>query len=208
MTSRQEHWDAVYSSSDDAALTWFEDRPDLSLQVIRQIGLPDRARAELRAVDVGGGTSRLVDALLDDGLRDLTVLDLSAEALQVSQDRLGARASLVQWITGDVTEWRPETRFDLWHDRALFHFLTDPEARAAYIRTMTLALRPGGMAVIGTFASDGPERCSNLPVMRYSAETLAQEIGEGFEPLVSLEHIHETPMGRSQPFVYCGFRRR
>ncbi|PVH28318.1 class I SAM-dependent methyltransferase [Pararhodobacter oceanensis] len=208
MTSRQEHWDAVYSSSDDAALTWFEDRPDLSLQVIRQIGLPDRARAELRAVDVGGGTSRLVDALLDDGLRDLTVLDLSAEALQVSQDRLGARASLVQWITGDVTEWRPETRFDLWHDRALFHFLTDPETRAAYIRTMTLALCHGGMAVIGTFASDGPQRCSNLPVMRYSAEELAQEIGEGFEPLVSLEHIHETPIGQRQPFVYLGFRRR
>jgi SAM-dependent methyltransferase len=204
MSEREDHWNAVYGARAEAALTWFEDAPEMSIDLIRSAGVT----ADARVIDVGGGASRLVDALLDDGFSQITVLDLSAQALRVSQERLGKRAGRVHWVAGDITLWLPDGAYDLWHDRAVFHFLTDPEDRAAYLRALRQALRPGGVAVIGTFALDGPETCSGLPVVRYAPETLAQVFGDGFEPVSSRAHRHRTPMGRTQSFVFCTFRRR
>jgi len=203
MTDRKDHWDGVYGARAENALTWFEDAPEISIDMMRHGGL----RPGARVVDVGGGASRLVDALLDEGIANPTVLDLSAEALKVSKDRLGARASDVDWVVADVTQWQPTTRFDIWHDRAVFHFLTEPKDRVAYVQTLTNALKPGGVASIGTFALDGPETCSNLPVQRYSPETLAEALGPAFELVKSCAHIHLTPKGNTQSFSFCVFRR-
>ncbi len=204
MTTREDHWNAVYGARAEAALTWFEETPAQSLALIHHAGVTPEARV----VDVGGGASRLVDALLDDGFTRITVLDLSVEALKVSQQRLGDRAGRVNWIAGDITTWQPDGPYDLWHDRAVFHFLTEPADRAAYVLGLSQALRTGGVAVIGTFALDGPEKCSNLPVMRYSAQTLADALGNGFDLIESRVHRHLTPMGRTQSFVFGVFRRR
>tara|TARA_R110002074_G_scaffold165088_2_gene325078 strand:- start:3472 stop:4086 length:615 start_codon:yes stop_codon:yes gene_type:complete len=203
MTDRETHWNEVYGAREETALTWFEDTPAVSMTLLRRAGLTRQSRV----VDVGGGASRLVDALLADGVRDVTVLDLSAAALAVARGRLGARADAVNWVVGDVTKWDPSQPMDLWHDRAVFHFLTEEADRAAYVRTMMRALPAGATAVIGTFALDGPERCSNLPVQRYDAASLARALGDGFERIDSHAHIHRTPMGRSQSFVFGLFKR-
>ena len=203
MSTKTEHWNAVYGARSEGKMTWFEDTPEVSLDMLHLAG----AAPDMRLLDAGGGASRLSDALLDKGYEGITVLDLSTEALRLSQDRLGARAASVQWVAADVTTWQPDGAYDLWHDRAVFHFLTEPADRAAYVRTLSRALRPGGVAVIGTFAMDGPETCSNLPVVRYAPDTLAKALGAGFLPITCRPHVHQTPMGRRQSFVFCAFRR-
>ena len=163
MTEPSDHWNAVYTARDPDALTWFEAAPALSLEMIVR-----HCAADQPVIDVGGGASSLPDALLAKGFRDVTVLDLSTAALAVSKARLGPDAGRIRWIVGDVTAWRPEGRHALWHDRAVLHFLTDPADKDAYIGVLVQALVPGGHAMIATFAEDGPEMCSNLPVQRYS----------------------------------------
>jgi SAM-dependent methyltransferase len=158
-------------------------------------------------VDVGGGASRLVDDLLARGFHDLEVLDLSAEALAVAQRRLGRRAAQVRWTVADVTRFEPTRSYDLWHDRAVFHFLVRPEARAAYVRAMTRAVRPGGQAIVATFAPDGPERCSGLPVVRYDEGALVDALGPAFRRVEHLRHEHGTPAGRVQPFTFVRLQR-
>ncbi|PWK60160.1 class I SAM-dependent methyltransferase [Roseicyclus mahoneyensis] len=201
------HWDSVYGAREEEALTWFEDVPGLSLSLIR-----DLARPEDPVIDIGGGASRLVDHLLGEGYRDITVLDLSETALDASRGRLGDRADRVGWIVGDVTQWRPDSAaYALWHDRAAFHFLTEPDQRAAYVARMAAALRPGGHAIIMTFAEDGPERCSNLPVQRYSPDTLSAEVGRHapglFTAVQGARHMHPTPKGAVQAFGVTVLRR-
>lgn len=202
------HWDGVYGARDEDALTWFEDVPDLSLSLIR-----DLARPEDPIIDIGDGASRLVDHLLADGYRDISVLDLSQAALEASRARLGDRAEAVNWIVADVTQWQPApAAYALWHDRAAFRFLTEPDQRAAYVAGMAAALRPGGHAVMMTFAPDGPERCSNLPVQRYSPETLSAEPGRHAPNLFTMvqgaRHLHRTPKGAAQAFQVTILRRR
>lgn len=203
----QAHWDDVYAARPDAALTWFEDRPDLSMRFVGPLLGPDS-----RIVDVGGGASRMVDALLASGVAQVVVLDLSEAALAVSRTRLGNRADAVTWVVADVTQWQPPLQFDIWHDRAVFHFLTDPEDRVAYVATMLAGLAPGGHALIATFAEDGPKRCSELPVARYSPDALAVELGHLSDgalcPVSSARHEHVTPKGNRQRFQYSLFRRR
>jgi SAM-dependent methyltransferase len=194
----QAHWDAVYGSRKAEELSWFQDRPLLSLELIARTG-KDRQSS---IIDVGGGASRLVDALLDEGFQRVTVLDISAEALARAQDRLGDRARLVTWIAGDITRWMPPARYEVWHDRAVFHFLVDPEKRRAYEAALAGALPPGAQAIIGTFASDGPERCSGLPVARYEPDTLAAELGPGFRLLEGVHDDHVTPGGKVQHFQF------
>lgn len=200
------HWDAAYGARAEEALSWFQARPEPSLGLIAQHAAPGAA-----VLDLGGGASRLVDALAGAGYSDLTVLDLSQVALATAQARLGEQAGAVQWICADVTVWRPERRYDLWHDRAVFHFLTEEADRAAYVRALLAALRPGGVAVICTFAPDGPEACSGLPVRRYSPEMLAETLEAlapgAFRPIGAQAHAHETPAGRSQSFQVSLFRR-
>jgi len=200
------HWDARYAGSDLDRLSWFEDVPERSLSLIRRAVSPGAA-----VIDVGGGASRLPDALLEAGFRDITVLDLSAEALALSKARLGPRGENVDWQVADVTCWQPPRPYDLWHDRAVFHFLTGRDARAAYVARMAEALRPGGTAIVMTFADDGPESCSGLPVRRYAPDAMAREIAAlapgAFRPEASGRFTHVTPAGGEQRFQYSVFTR-
>lgn len=204
---RTAHWDARYAGAEPDRLSWFEPAPDRSLAAIRASVGPGAS-----VIDVGGGASRLPEALLAADFEDVTVLDLSAEALALSRRRLGQRAGAITWIVGDVTAWTPGRRYDLWHDRAVFHFLTDPDARRAYVRTLRAALAPGGTAIMMTFAADGPQSCSGLPVQRWSPEALAEEldrIAPGLlSPVRSETFVHLTPGGAEQRFQISLFQRR
>jgi 2-polyprenyl-3-methyl-5-hydroxy-6-metoxy-1,4-benzoquinol methylase len=200
---RQTHWDNVYRTKRDNEVSWFEDNPSISLELIRATGvLPDAA-----IIDIGGGASRLPDALLAAGFSAVTVLDLSEKALQVAKARLGERGAAVKWIAADVTAWEPTESYDVWHDRAAFHFLTEPEDRAAYAGRVLRAVRPGGHVIIGTFAPDGPERCSGLPIIRHDAASLGKVLGPSFALVESRPHAHKTPAGATQRFQFSRFRR-
>jgi SAM-dependent methyltransferase len=200
---KRAHWDAVYTTKKPDEVSWHQAHPSTSLGFIHRTG----KGAAARVVDVGGGASRLVDALLDQGFEQVTVLDISPEALERARERLGEMAQHVTWTAADVTRWTPPGAFDIWHDRAVFHFLVGAEERRAYKETMASALPPGGQAIIGTFASDGPERCSGLPVARYEPETLASELGTAFRLLESSHEDHVTPGGKVQRFQFSRFVR-
>ncbi|NIR45458.1 MAG: class I SAM-dependent methyltransferase [Gemmatimonadetes bacterium] len=201
--SRKSHWEEIYTGRTPGQLSWFQDRPEPSLSLIRACGLdPDT-----RIIDVGGGSSKLVDHLLDAGCTNVTVLDLARHPLEQSRARLGDRARAVEWIVADVTAFDPPHPWHVWHHRAVFHFLTEAEERDRYRETLTRALVPGGHAVIATFAPTGPTRCSGLDVVRYSAESLLRELGPEFELLDACEEQHTTPDGVMQPFTYGRFRR-
>jgi trans-aconitate methyltransferase len=159
-------------------------------------------------IDVGGGASRLVDSLLDKGFSRLAILDLSAKALEAAKKRLGRRGGEVNWIVADVATWTPSDVYDLWHDRAAFHFLTNPADRDAYIASLKKAVRSGGHVIIATFAPDGPERCSGLPIVRYDPEALASALGPEFELIDSRRHNHSTPGGSTQRFQFSRFLRK
>jgi len=198
----KQHWDEVYAQKAEDAVSWFQPRPETSLALIASAGLTQTDAL----IDVGGGASRLVDALLSEGFTDVTVLDIAAAALEKSRTRLGKDADRVRWIAADVTRWTPERRYRLWHDRAVFHFLTTPAERLAYRRALEAALEPGGTAIIASFALDGPERCSGLPVQRYAPETLAAELGPAFRLKGFRREEHRTPAGKIQRFQYSLFR--
>lgn len=200
---RAAHWQAVYTGKADTAVSWFEAEPAVSLALIDLIGIAP----EVPVIDVGGGASRLVDRLLERGFSDVTVLDLAEAALAAARRRLGVRAAGVTWIAGDVTGWQPARQYGLWHDRAVLHFLTTAEDRAAYVARLRRALAPGGHAIIGTFAPDGPERCSGLPVVRHDAASLSALLGAAFALLDSRRHRHVTPGGAVQSFQFATFRR-
>ena len=204
LNPRRQHWNGVYATKGERDVSWFEAAPDVSMQMIEGAGLTSRSCV----VDVGGGESRLVDALLDRSVTCIAVLDISRAALERAKARLGERASGVQWIEADVIgqwSWRP---VDVWHDRAVFHFLTDVVDRDTYIDRLGSALNPGGSAIISTFALDGPEKCSGLPVVRYTAESLASELGDRFALVESRRHVHTTPWGANQVFQYSRFKKR
>ncbi len=198
------HWEATYGSKAPETVSWFQVRPAVSLHLIAQAG----ANCDTRIIDAGAGAARLVDHLLDAGFHRLTVLDLAAEPLRRARERLGARAERVRWVVADAASWQPDHPYDLWHDRAAFHFLTEPHDRARYCGTLAAALAPGGQAIIGTFALDGPASCSGLPVMRYDATALAGEFAEHFDLVEALRDEHTTPAGKLQPFTFCRLRRR
>jgi SAM-dependent methyltransferase len=203
MSDRSTHWDNVYATKGEAEVSWFQNSPATSLAMIRAAN-PDRAAA---IIDIGGGASRLVDALLLDGYRDVAVLDLSANALDAAKKRIGAAASRVDWIVADATTWRPTKAYDLWHDRAAFHFLTDSGDRTAYIERLRSAVAPGGHVIIATFALDGPEKCSGLPVQRHDSASLAAELGPGFELVEARNEAHHTPWNSTQAFQFSRFKR-
>jgi 2-polyprenyl-3-methyl-5-hydroxy-6-metoxy-1,4-benzoquinol methylase len=202
--ARQAHWQNVYATRAATEVSWFQETPDISLDLVHAAGANPRSPI----IDVGGGASRLVDALLGEGYADVTVLDISEQALAVAQSRLGGAAAKATWIVEDVTTWQPQRPYDIWHDRAAFHFLTGAEDRQAYVERLMLALRSGACAIIGTFAPDGPERCSGLPVTRYDAAKLRTVLGAGFELVESRRHDHRTPGGALQRFQFSLFRRR
>jgi 2-polyprenyl-3-methyl-5-hydroxy-6-metoxy-1,4-benzoquinol methylase len=201
--NRQAHWQRVYNEKGENQVSWFQERPNISLELIEAV----RADSSSAIIDIGGGASRLVDALVEKGYRDLTVLDLSESAVSIAKMRLGERAAMVKWIIADVTQWEPPRAYDLWHDRAAFHFLTEASDRTAYIDRLTKAVRPGGHAIIGTFALDGPERCSGLPVVRYDAAQLSATLTPSFALVDMRRDDHKTPWGAIQHFQFSVFRR-
>ena len=201
--NRQAHWQNVYKEKGEYQVSWFQDRPAVSLQLIEAIGVTPGSAI----IDIGGGASRLVDALLDKGYRDVTVLDLSESAVSIAKARLGHAAAAANWVVADVTQWEPQRRYDLWHDRAAFHFLIEAPDRAAYVDRLNRALRPGCHAIIGTFALDGPERCSGLPVVRYDGAQLSTTLGPSFELVQQHRDDHKTPWGAIQHFQFSVFRR-
>ncbi|HEU4721329.1 MAG TPA: class I SAM-dependent methyltransferase [Gemmatimonadaceae bacterium] len=197
---QREHWDHIYRSTPASDVSWYQPTPTVSLELIRRVA-PDLDAA---IIDVGGGASTLVDALLDAGYRRVTVCDLSGAALAVARERLGARAAQVTWIESDVLRAPlPAAGYAVWHDRAVFHFLTDPRDRERYVAQTHEAVRPDGYVIVASFAPDGPTRCSGLDVVRYSPETMHAQFGAGFRLLESVREEHHTPSGATQAFVYC-----
>jgi trans-aconitate methyltransferase len=201
--SRRDHWEAVYSGKAEDQVSWFQQTPAVSLELIALAG----ATRNSPIIDIGGGASRLADCLVSQRYEDVTVLDLSSAALARARSRLENDANRVRWIEADVTAWEPSRDYDVWHDRAAFHFLVLPEDQAAYVARLRRALRPGGHAIIGTFAADGPERCSGLAVHRYDAAELAATLGSGFALVDTRRHEHATPWGATQKFQFSTFRR-
>jgi len=200
MNHRQDYWESVYQSKRPDAVSWFQEHATRSLEIIRSIGSSETASL----IDVGGGASTLVDDLLAEGYQHLSVLDLSKSALEATRKRLGPMADQVEWIAGDIrTVVLPEHAFDVWHDRAVFHFLTEHADRQAYVFQVMKAVKPGGHLIVATFAPDGPEQCSGLPVTRYAPEQLHAEFGPSFELLDHASEEHRTPWGTLQHFVYC-----
>jgi hypothetical protein len=200
---KQTHWDTVYRSKAVTDVSWYEPHPEKSLELIRSTRMP----LEAPIIDVGGGASFLVDGLLAEGYRDLTVLDISVNVLQKLRDRLGSQASSVTLIHQDVTAFYPQRRYALWHDRAVFHFLVQREDRERYIDVLRSALRADGHVIIATFGPSGPERCSGLPTMRYDSQALASELGPDFKLIDSALVVHRTPWDTAQQFLYCRFDR-
>lgn len=198
--SGQDHWNGVYRQKGETDVSWYQPHLARSVELVERSGIDVTAGI----IDVGAGASTLVDDLLDRGFSNVTVLDIAESALALSKQRLGARASRVHWLAGDVTRIElPTAAYSLWHDRAVFHFLTAPDARAAYLRQVQRSVREGGHVVVATFGPAGPDKCSGLPVVRYDAERLHAEFGGRFELVQHTEERHLTPWGSVQEFLYC-----
>lgn len=197
------HWDSAYAQG-ETTRSWFEQEPAMSL---RMLAAADVSAAD-PVIDVGGGASPLAQALLDRGFRDVTVLDVSETGMQYAQRRLGPRAGQVRWLAADVLAWSPERRYQIWHDRAVFHFLIAAKQRQDYMRALSAATGPGSVAVFGCFAADGPDQCSGLPVARYSAAQLAGELGGQWRLISQDRQEHVTPAGDVQPFTWIALRKQ
>ncbi len=200
----QSHWENVYKTKDATQVSWFQQHPELSLQLIEHTGV-DKAG---QIIDVGGGASTLVDDLLANEYENITVLDISAAALQVAQQRLGRLASRVTWLEANITQVKlPYNFYDVWHDRAVFHFLTLAEDRARYLKAVQHSVKTGGHVIVATFALDGPPRCSGLEVVRYCPDSLHEQFGDDFELVETTNELHQTPFGTEQKFIYCYCRK-
>lgn len=200
----QTHWQTVYQTKSPTQVSWYQEHSLLSLQFIQRTG----AAKTGQIIDVGGGASTLVDDLLTEGFKNLTVLDISASSLQTAQQRLGLLTAQVAWVEADVTQATlPHHFYDVWHDRAVFHFLTRPEDRERYVRLVKWAVKPGGHVIVATFALDGPAQCSGLDVMRYDSHSLHAEFGNNFDLVDKERETHLTPFGKEQKFIYCYCRK-
>jgi 2-polyprenyl-3-methyl-5-hydroxy-6-metoxy-1,4-benzoquinol methylase len=198
------HWENIYKTRTPTHVSWYQEHLKISLQLIERTGVEKTANI----IDVGGGASTLVDDLLERGFKHITVLDISSIALNAARARLGSRAGKVKWIEDDVTQVTlPHHHYDLWHDRAVFHFLTGTEDRQRYTEAVSHSLKPGGHIIISTFAPDGPPKCSGLDVVRYSPKSLHDEFANEFELIESASEVHSTPSGAKQKFLYCYLRK-
>lgn len=197
------HWENIFKTKSDKQKSWFEDYPHTSMKFIRNAGLAKDAAI----LDVGAGDSKLVDALLDEGYTNITVLDISAQAIENAKRRLRERSEMVRWIVSDVAAVQFDAPFDCWHDRAVFHFVTEPNEIESYIHNMAKAVKPTGALIVGTFAETGPEKCSGLPVKRYSQEALVRTLQSFFRKVYCIEESHTTPFHTAQAFTFCLLKR-
>ena len=198
------HWEKVYAKNAPEEVSWFQEHSEVSLQFILRTGVAKQAAL----IDIGGGASTLVDDLLRGGFEDVSVLDISEAALKIAQLRLGVESLKVHWLQSDITEIElPSHQYDLWHDRAVFHFLTNPKDRRLYVKNALNAIKPNGHIIVATFGVHGPLSCSSLDVLRYSPEELHHEFGDAFKLLESSQEMHETPFGTQQEFTYCYCRK-
>jgi len=200
---RKTHWEQIYQSKKDNEVSWYQDIPKLSLELVQSL----RPGRDADIIDIGGGNSNLTAKLLELGYRNLSVLDISAKALERTQLKLGDRAKLVQWIVSDVLFYEPSKKFDLCHDRAAFHFLTKEDEIKQYAATASKLLKPSGYLIVSAFSITGPKKCSGLDITQYSQESMKDIFDENFEFMKSLEEVHTTPFGTQQNFIYCIFRR-
>jgi ubiquinone/menaquinone biosynthesis C-methylase UbiE len=199
------HWETVYSTKSSDSVSWFQPHANSSINLIRETGVS----LDSSIIDIGGGASTLIDDLLANGFSNLSVLDISAAALSTAKNRLGDMAGQVQWIEADIIQTDlPANSIDVWHDRAVFHFLTIADDQKTYIDAVLHSLKPKGHLIMATFAEDGPMQCSGLPIVRYTAEKLYAEIGDCFSLVKSIKESHQTPMGSVQQFIYCHFQRK
>lgn len=197
--SLKQHWERVYETRDPTKVSWYQPVPERSIALIRATEIPVQAPL----IDIGGGASTLVDILRNSDYSDITVLDISGAALAKARERLGAAADSIFWLEADVTEFEPQRRYYLWHDRAVFHFLTEPDDVERYLHALRTALVPGGHFVIATFGPEGPDQCSGLPVQRYSVDSLANLLQDEFEVRAFEVQDHVTPTGTVQQFLYA-----
>lgn len=202
MTSKKNHWETVYETKNPDQVSWTQEIPKTSLDFIHSFGLSKTAKI----IDIGGGDSKLVDYLLDEGFENITVLDISAKALEKSQLRLGDKATKVNWVVSDITEFEPKTTFDVWHDRATFHFLTTAEQVEKYMTTARNSVN--GYLTIGTFSENGPTKCSGLEIKQYSEKNLTAELENGFDKIRCVTEDHTTPFDTTQNFLFCSFKRK
>jgi SAM-dependent methyltransferase len=202
--NKKEHWENVYVTKPHDQVSWYRDHLDNSLKLILDTGVEKDASI----IDIGGGASTLVDDLLENGFVDVSVLDISSTAIEASKRQLGRRADEVDWIEADITEVDlPAEHFDVWHDRAVFHFLTDPDDRRRYVELVNRSVKPGGHIIVASFGLNGPLKCSGLDVVRYSPDTMHDEFGDQFELIRSIDESHNTPFGTTQEFIYCYCRK-
>jgi 2-polyprenyl-3-methyl-5-hydroxy-6-metoxy-1,4-benzoquinol methylase len=199
---RKKHWETVYETKTPDQVSWTQEIPKTSLEFIHSFGLNKTAKI----IDVGGGDSKLVDYLLEQGYKNISVLDISSKSLEKAKNRLGKKANNVNWIVSDITEFEPNTTFDVWHDRATFHFLTTPNQIKKYLKTARKAV--SGFITIGTFSKNGPEKCSGLQIKQYNEDELTVELMDGFDKLKCVTEDHVTPFNTTQNFLFCSFKRR
>lgn len=201
-SEHKNHWENVYETKNPDQVSWTQAKPQTSLDFITSLGLGKEAKI----IDIGGGDSNLVDFLLQEGYENITVLDISAKALEKAKERLGEAASKVQWIATDITEFEPTETYDIWHDRAAFHFLTTPEQVSKYIDIAEKSIT--GFMILGTFSKNGPTKCSGLDIQQYDDESLSEKFESGFERIKCITEDHTTPFGTTQNFVFCSFKKR
>jgi cyclopropane fatty-acyl-phospholipid synthase-like methyltransferase len=201
---RKSHWEKIYQTKQLQEVSWYEPTPETSLRFVAQFKLAKSAKI----MDVGGGDSLLVDHLLDLGYTDITVLDISVQALERAKERLGSRAAQVKWIVADAASFQPTERYDFWHDRAAFHFLTDEQEIGRYLETVKKHLADKGYFVVGTFSERGPEKCSGIEVRRYSEQSMSERLSAFFEKIRCITIDHLTPFNTWQNFIFCSFRQR
>ncbi len=200
-TSYKQHWDNVFSAQAENAVSWFQPYPGTSMEFVEVFNLPLNANI----IDVGGGDSHFVDALLQKGYRNIYVLDISAKAIDRARERLGKRSSEVNWVISDITEYRPKLQFDFWHDRAAFHFLTTENKINKYISIAEASIKKGGYLVLGTFSENGPGKCSGLDIKQYSEASMSARFETSFDRIRCLQEDHKTPSNTTQNFLYCSF---
>ncbi|MDN6279579.1 MAG: class I SAM-dependent methyltransferase [Psychroflexus sp.] len=202
--ARQKHWDNIYQTKDHSQMSWFENKPQTSLDFVTFFDLPKTSQI----IDIGGGDTFFVDHLLEMGYLNITVLDISRKAIQRAKSRLGDRAKLVNWIVSDISDFQPTQHYDFWHDRAAFHFLTDEKEIQAYRQILLKALQPKSIFVVATFSDQGPQKCSGIEIRQYTESDLEKKFGDGFKPVKSLHVNHYTPFDTVQDFVFCVFTRQ